>query len=111
MYYVIEQWTPKRAWIDLSSEGRQAFMQSIMPIIEEHAELGIRTLAMGSVDEDTDAKTMHRYWSVIEAPDRAMARKFEADVRACGWYDYFEQFNARGEVRSAEAVIGEHLTM
>jgi hypothetical protein len=107
MHYIIEQWTPTQAWLDLSAEERQAFVVSIMPIIERHTAMGIETIAMGTVDADTDAKSAHRYWSVIRAPDEAAAKVFEADVRGCGWYEYFDQFNARGEVQTVEAVIGE----
>ena len=111
MYFTIELWTPKQSWLDLSSEEREAYVGSIVPIMQKHAEMGITTRAMASNDGDTDNRAPYRYFSIIEAPDEAAAKTFEADVRAAGWYDYFDQVNLRGVARSAEDVIGEHIRM
>lgn len=111
MYYTVELWTPKQAWLDLSKEEREAYVGSIVPTMQKHAEMGITTRAMMTNDADTDSRAPHRYFSIIEAPDEAAARTFEADVRAAGWYDYFDQVNLRGAARTAEEVVAEHIGM
>ncbi|MDX1493387.1 MAG: DUF6616 family protein, partial [Longimicrobiales bacterium] len=109
MYYTIELWSPKQAWLDLSKEEREAYVGSIMPVIQKHLDMGITTRAMAANDADTDQRAPYQYFSIIEAPDEAAAKTFEADVRAAGWYDYFDQVNVRGAARSVEEVIGEHI--
>lgn len=111
MYYTVELWTPRQAWLDLSTEEREAYIGSIGPTLEKHAEMGITMMAMCTNDADTDNRAPHRYFSIVEAPNEAAAKTFEADVRAAGWYDYFDQVNVRGEARSVEEVIGEHIGM
>jgi len=111
MYYTVELWNPKQAWLDLSTEERQAYVGSIMPAMQRHAEIGITVRTMATNDADTDARASYAYFSIVEAPDEAAAKTFEADVREAGWYDYFEQVNVRGAARSAEEVIGEHIGM
>ncbi|MBT8337181.1 MAG: hypothetical protein KJO11_11300 [Gemmatimonadetes bacterium] len=111
MYYTIELWTPKQAWLDLSTEEREAYVGSIGPTMQAHAEMGITMRAMATNDADTDNRAPYTYFSIVEAPDEAAARTFEADVRAAGWYEYFDQVNVRGVARSVEEVIGEHIGM
>lgn len=111
MYYTVEIWTPKQAWLDLSEEARGAYVASIGPTMQKHAEMGITIRAMGTNDADTDSRAPYQYFSIVEAPNEAAAKTFEADVRAAGWYDYFDQVNVRGVARSAEEVIGEHIGM
>ncbi len=112
MYIYVEQWTPKQSWLDLSPGARQAFVESIMPVIQKHEEeLGVETLAMASIDPDTALRSKHAYLSVMRMPDEATARVFESDLAEINWYHYFEQTNSRGEIRPAEEVIGEHITM
>ena len=111
MYYTVELWSPRQAWLDLSREEREAYVGSIMPTMQKHAELGIIVRAMATNDADTDHRAPYGYFSIVEAPDESAARTFEADVRAAGWYDYFDQVNLRGVARSPEEVIGEHIGM
>ncbi|HKK92545.1 MAG TPA: DUF6616 family protein [Longimicrobiales bacterium] len=112
MYIYVEQWTPKQAWQDASPEKRQAFIESIMPIIRKHEEeMGIETIAMASIDPEIPHGTGHAYVSVLRMPDEATARQFERDIASVDWYTYFDQANTRGKIRSAEEVIGEHITM
>jgi len=109
MYYTIELWTPRQAWLDLSTEERQSYIESIGPTLQKHAEMGITMRAMVTNDADTDRRAPYTYFSVVESPDEASAKTFEADVRAAGWYDYFDQANVRGKARPAEEVVGEHI--
>ena len=111
MYIYVEQWTPKQAWLDLSAEERQAFVEAIMPLLQKHEEMGIETLAMASIDATTPSKSKHAYFSVLRMPDEATAKTFEQDIAAANWYDYFEQTNSRGKIRKPEEVIGEHVEM
>ncbi len=111
MYYTVEIWTPKQAWLDLSGEEREAFFGSIMPTMQKHDEMGITTRAIVRNDADTDRRAPYQYFSIVEAPDEAAAKTLEADVRATGWYEYFDQVNLRGPARGPEEIIGEHIAM
>ncbi len=110
MNLFIQLWSPRQAWLDLTTKERQDFMAGIAPDMLRHAEMGIELLGMGAVDPTTDAKTDHKYWAVWKMPNDVTLEIFEADVRRGGWYKYFDQVNARGAIRTAEAVLGEHVT-
>ena len=111
MYYTVVLWTPKLAWLDLSPEERGTYVGSIGPAMQKHAAMGIDITVMATNDADTDHRAPYSYFSIVQSPDEAAAKAFEADVRAAGWYDYFDQVNVRGVARSAEEVIGEHIGM
>jgi len=99
MYIYVEHWTPKQAWLDLSTKERQAFFETIMPLLKKHEEMGIETLAMARIDADTASKSEHGYFSVLRMHDTAKAKNNEKDNAVANWYDYFEQTNSRGEIR------------
>ncbi|MBY6204512.1 DUF6616 family protein [Halomonas denitrificans] len=109
MYIYVEHWTPKQAWLDLSKDDRRAFFERMMPLIEKHEEMGIETLAMATVDEDTPMKSDHVFVSVFRMPDEKLARMFEQDIESIGWYEYFDQTNARGSICTPEEIIGTHI--
>lgn len=52
-------------------------------------------VGIGLIDEETDQKADYRYWAVWRLPSDEMAKKFETQVREDGFYENFEQVNAR----------------
>lgn len=105
MTLFLEMWKPKRSWLELSEEERAGYIESIGPSIEGLLEAGVELVGIGTNDEDTDQRANYGFWAVWRMPDELVDR-FEAAVREDGFYDYFEQVNARGEERSPEEVFG-----
>ncbi len=44
-------------------------------------------------------------------PDKGLVQQFEETVEQAGWYKYFDQINARGELGTPESVIGDMVNL
>ena len=111
MYTFIELWTPNDTWLALSAEDRQAFMEGVGGAMEQMTAAGITTLGWGVVDDDTPYPAEQRYVAVWQAPSLEAITMLEEGVEGSGWYQYFDQVNARAELHGPEVVIGAHITM
>ena len=111
MYTFIELWTPNDTWKALSAEERSAFMEGVGGAMEQMTAAGITTLGWGAVDDDTPYATDRQYVAVWQAPSKEAIETLEQGVQGSGWYDYFDQVNARAELAGPEVVIGEHISM
>lgn len=110
MKLFLELWKPRQAWLDLSTDERQEYIESIGPGIGGLLEQGVELVGIGTIDSDTDQRADYEYWAVWKLPSEEMVSKFESEVREARFYDYFEQINARGEPRSTNEVFGEMIT-
>lgn len=111
MHTFIELWTPNDNWKALSPDERAAFMEGVGGAMGQMSEAGISTLGWGEVDADTPYPCEYRFVAVWTAPDRAAIEMLEQGIAASGWYDYFDQVNARSELSGPETVIGQHIAM
>lgn len=107
MKLFLELWKPKQAWLDLPIEERQEYIESLGPSIGGLLDEGVELLGIGTIDADTDQRPDYHYWAVWRIPSEELVARFENQVREDGFYEYFEQINARGEPRSPEEVFGE----
>lgn len=106
MTLFLEMWKPKRAWLELSEAKRAEYIEGIGPSIEGLREAGVELVGIGTNDADTDRRAEYGFWAVWRMPEELVER-FEETVREDGFYDYFEQVNARGEEQPPEEVFGE----
>lgn len=111
MHVVVETWTPRPAFLATSPQTREAFFEGLNAGMAEMAAKGIESLGWGTVEPSKENGTEHSWFAVWRMPDAATADAFLAAVAASGWYDYFEQTNVRGELRSAGDVIAEHVAL
>lgn len=102
----LELWKPKDTWRELSLDDREAYVQSIGPSIERLLAQGVELVGIGTVDDDTDQRADYDYWAVWSIPDDEMVDRFEKAVRDDGFYDYFDQINARGAPEGPQSVFG-----
>ncbi|MFC9627308.1 DUF6616 family protein [Streptomyces sp. NPDC056930] len=110
MYVVIETWTPKPAFFAADEETRNDLLAGAQEAMKQLAEVGVVTLGWGRV-EPAAYSTSHEWFAVWQAPSKELADALLGGVEISGWYTYFEQSNVVGELRSAEAVIAEHLAL
>ena len=80
-------------------------IDSIMPAIAELQDMGVVLRFNALVDPETDRHAGYNYIGVLAMPDQETARTFEEAVEAAGFYDYFDQVNARDVVVPPEAVF------
>ena len=109
-HYVVEHWSYRPAWHDLSQEQRALFLDGIRQAVKQMASAGIRTLGFGRLDHSVDhANRAYDFWSLWEIDSIEARDLFFAGVAASGWYNYFEHANTAGVLESPEAVLKEHL--
>lgn len=106
MYLFIELWKPKQAWLDLPQDKRAEYMQQLGPAIQQLTEAGMEIVSWSLNETDTPQGTDHTYIAAYKFPSKEIALQMEAAVEGAGWYNYFEQINAKGELNSPDAVIG-----
>lgn len=104
MKLFLEMWKPKQQWLEMSREERAEYIEGIGPSIEGLLEAGVELVGIGLNDEDTDQRADYGFWAVWRMPEE-LVPEFEKTVREDGFYDYFEQINARGEARPPEEVF------
>jgi hypothetical protein len=111
MHLMIEVWNAKPAWLALSQEERGAYMANIGPAIEQLLGAGVEIVGWGSNDADTSNRANYQYFAVWKMPNKEIVNQFEQAVEQAGWYNYFDQYNLRGEIVPVEQVIGEHVAL
>lgn len=109
-HYVVEHWSYKPAWLELSQEQRASFLASIRQAMQQMASAGIRTLGYGRLDHSVDcANKGYAFWALWEMDSIEARNLFFAGVAASGWYNYFDHVNTAGILGSPEVVLEEHL--
>ncbi|TDF39248.1 hypothetical protein EYS14_06900 [Alteromonadaceae bacterium M269] len=104
----IELYSYKQAWVDLPSEDRQRFVSVVENAIAEIEKAGVKVIGFGLNDTNTDRRAAYDFFCVYEMPSAEFARLFEQQVEASGWYNYFEQINVSGTVKSPSEILAEN---
>lgn len=106
MYLYVELWKPKPAWRALSAQEREQFIAGTVPALEELGKAGVEIVGFALNDPDTAHRADYVYMAAWRMPSRELAVQLERAVIDYGFHEYFEQVNARGEIRAPEAVLG-----
>jgi hypothetical protein len=109
MYLFVELWKPKQAWLDLSTAERAAYFEPLGPVIGGLVEQGLDIIGWSINDAVTDMRGDYTYIGAYRMPNLEFAETFEKTVRSVGWYDYFEQINARGPLMAPPDVLGHSI--
>jgi hypothetical protein len=96
MKYYIERFTQKQAWLDLGTDQRAAHMTRIGLSSQFLLDAGGEVVVMSENDSDTVQGLNHQYFVIWKFPTDHEAKAFEALGFKEGWYDYFDQFNLKG---------------
>ena len=111
MYLYIELWKARPAWLALSQGERATYMAQLGPGIEGLLQAGIEIVGWAVSDADTPYRADYQYLAAWKMPDRSAVQLLEQTVAQAGWYGYFEQVNARGELVSPGVVIGDMVSL
>lgn len=101
----VELWNPKQAWLDLSKEERQNFFDEVGGEIQNLMGEGVEVLGFAVNDEGTPFRSDHQYIAVWKMPSKDQVNMLEESVSRTGWYDYFDQVNARGKLISPPVAL------
>jgi hypothetical protein len=111
MYYLVESWKAKPAFLALSREEREAFFAAVGSAIDSLSGLGVQTIGWGRADTDRQHDTSSEWFAIWHAPDAELGTVFLDGVQASGWYNYFEQTNIRGRLGSVTEAIEQHVQL
>jgi hypothetical protein len=123
MYLYIELWKAKEAWIRLTNEQRQAKLEQLLQLAQEHPITGVIPFSFHPigdvylfdgvverpviVDDAVARPTGFHYAAAWMVPTRELIKQFEDRVESLGWWwEYFEQQNAWG-VMDREATVND----
>ena len=106
MITYIELWKAKQAWIDLSKDERGNYVNALGPAIQQLLDNGVQIVSWGSNEPATFNRVDYDYFAVWTFPTTEAAEDFEKMVEGAGWYNYFDQVNARGTTATPQDVLG-----
>lgn len=105
MYIYAEMWRFRPAWIELTDEERESWMNQLLEGIGKELDAGVEVVGFVKNDEDTPHSSGFDFLAVWKMPDKETARRFESFVEESGLHDYYEQVNTRGSVLGMEEVV------
>lgn len=111
MYMFVEKWKARPEWLALSQPERKEYVSKVEHAIEDLLKAGIEIVGFALNDSDTPYRADYRYFSVWKLPDKELVQKLEQAIEQSGWYQYFEQTNARGELIQPDAVLGDMVNL
>lgn len=107
MITYIELWKAKQAWLDLSKDEREKYTSGLGPAIQQLLESGVQIVSWGFNEPATFNRTDYDFFAVWTFPDLEATNNFEQLVNSVGWYNYFDQVNAKGTASTPQEVIGK----
>jgi hypothetical protein len=99
------------AWHALPADKRRSYTDIVLKEVEGLAQHGIQVIGWGMNDPNTDRRAPFDFFCVYRVPSVEFQRAFETNIRASGWYDYFEQVNISGAVLSPSALLDANVTL
>jgi hypothetical protein len=111
MKMYVELWKAKTAWKDLSKEERGNYMNLLGPAIQQLLDYDVKIISWGVNDSSTFNRAGYDFFAVWTFPNDEAAQSFEKMVEGAGWYNYFEQVNAKGDSSTPQEVIGKMIDM
>ena len=106
-FLYVELWTPRQAWLDLSQEERREYFNQVRGEIQAHTSEGIQVVGFALNGQETAYRSDFQYIAVWQMPSPEHVEMLEESVSQTGWYEYFEQENASGELISPTAALAD----
>lgn len=111
MYWYVEAWRAKTAWLEMTASERQEFANKVKTLVDSLASNDLKLLGCVITDADTELHGGYQYAAVWQGTDRSEIAKIENGTAQIGWHTYFEQINHGSELATAEEVIGHMLQL
>lgn len=88
-------------------------IQGVASFTQENATKSnaIEMLGFAVNDEETSHRSDHRYVAVWKMPSKEQVKMLEDSVSQAGWYNYFEQVNARGKLIPPPAALEDMIRL
>ncbi|MGC0362037.1 hypothetical protein ABH922_000021 [Rhodococcus sp. 27YEA15] len=100
VFVVVELWKANAAFANLSRSDRIELFEGVRNSVKSLD--GCTTLGWGRIDGSGDSRASGFDWFAIW--EVASVEYFLDSVQGSGWYDYFDQVNVHGELKSVDEV-------
>ena len=97
----------KPAWLALSADERAAFLEPVGSVMRKLESQGANIVAWGFNDLHTPQRAPYDFFATIVFPDDETMLSYEQLFRRAGWYDYFEQVNIAGDIKTYSDVLDQ----
>jgi hypothetical protein len=97
MHLYAELWKAWPKWLALAVGERKQYFDNVGTEIQKLTDAGVEVVGFAINDEDTPNRGDYRYLAVWKMPS----------LEQSGWYEYFEQVNARGELIPPPDALGD----
>ncbi|WP_086930250.1 DUF6616 family protein [Agarilytica rhodophyticola] len=104
----IELYNYKPAWFELTQEERENYVDIVSKAIAEMETGDVNVIGFGYNDSNTDRRAKYDFFCVYTMPNTEFARAFEEQVKASGWYNYFDQVNISGPQKSYAVALADN---
>lgn len=111
MKIFIDFWEPKEAWLKLSKSEREAYMESVGPVMAEMDKKGAITEAWGVNEDNSPQRADYGFFAIQKFPSDEVMEEFKSLLVQTKWHDYFEQKNLAGENTDPEIIIGKMIDL
>ncbi|MGW1365436.1 DUF6616 family protein [Streptomyces chartreusis] len=111
MQAFLELWRPRPQWLELPVSEREAYLKILGTGMAELAAAGVEVVGWGSTNPNVDNDSGYNFFAIWRMSSEAEVALFSNIVASSGWYNYFDQVNATGELRAPEEVIAELVQM
>jgi hypothetical protein len=107
-YLFVEMYNYNDTWRNETPLARGEFVARLVDVIAALPEQGIDVLGYAVNDLDTDRRAAYDFFCVYRVASQATQRAFEDNIRAAGWYRYFEQHNLSGIAEPPLKVLADN---
>ncbi len=107
----VELWNAKPAWLALSEKERSEYFEKVGSEIEKLMKEGIELVGFALNDQETPHRSDYRYIAAWTLPSKDHVDMLEESVYEAGWYRYFDQVNARGELVPPPVALGDMIKL
>lgn len=97
MKYLVEIFTPKQTWRDLSKEARVAYLAKVNMASKPLIDQGVEVIAVMENDSDTIQRLDYQFFGIWKFPTDKLEKSFEALLLSEGWFNYFDHVNLKGQ--------------
>lgn len=111
MHHLIELWSPKAKWLEMSATDRQDYLAGVAKGIAGFLQEGLQLHATGMAGSDLANSVPYRFFLVWDSPSKELIDRFMTELERLNWFKHFDQVNTAGDNIGLEALLEAHIKL
>ena len=108
MHHLIELWSPKTKWLNMSPNDRREYLGQVVTGISGFLQEGLQLHATGLSRRDLANSAPYQFFLVWDSPSEDLIGRFMTELQRLDWFQHFDQVNTSGENIGLEALLDAH---